>query len=120
VILWIDEQLSPALAVWISGAFDLTATAVRDLGFAGAADSEIFFAARRAEAVVLTKDRDFIRLLERHGAPPRVLWITLGNTSNERLKTVLGASLQRAMDLFAGGESLVEISEASPVRRVRS
>ena len=59
MILWIDEQLSPALAVWISGAFDLDAIAVRDLGLAGAADSEIFFAARKADSVVVTKDRDF-------------------------------------------------------------
>ena len=120
MILWIDEQLSPALAVWVSVSFDLAAIAVRDLGFARAADSEIFFAARRANAVVVTKDSDFVRLLDRHGPPPRVLWITLGNTSNERLKAVLTTSLLRGMDLFAGGESLVEISDTSPMRRVPS
>jgi len=120
VIVWIDEQLSPALAVWISSAFDLNAVAVRDLGLAGATDSEIFFAARRAGSVVVTKDRDFVRLLDRHGPPPRVPWVTLGNTSNERLKAVLSASLPRALDLFARGESLVEISDSSPVRRVVS
>ena len=32
MILWIDAQLSPALARWLSDTFGVTAHAVRDLG----------------------------------------------------------------------------------------
>lgn len=81
--IWIDAQLSPELARWITETFGLQAHAVRDLGLRDAQDSEIFQAARRAEAIVMTKDNDFAMLLERFGPPPQVLWITCGNTSKD-------------------------------------
>jgi predicted nuclease of predicted toxin-antitoxin system len=84
---------------------------VRELGIHRAKDPPIFQAARDAEAVVMTKDSDFLVLLERFGPPPQILWITCGNTSNARLKEVLGASLPRAFDLLRQGEPLVEISD---------
>jgi predicted nuclease of predicted toxin-antitoxin system len=61
--LWIDAQLSPILARWISENFaSLEATAVRDLGFRDAEDQIIFFSARNADATVMTKDSDFLEL----------------------------------------------------------
>jgi predicted nuclease of predicted toxin-antitoxin system len=61
---------------------------------------------------VITKDEDFVRLLERHGAPPRVLWVTCGNTSTARLQQVFARSFGAALDLLGKGEALVEISDA--------
>ncbi len=58
----------------------------------------------------MTKDSDFINLLERLGAPPKILWITCGNTSNDRMRGILRAQLKRAIALFDTGETLVEIS----------
>jgi predicted nuclease of predicted toxin-antitoxin system len=37
----------------------------------------------------MTKDSDFVALLDRFGPPPQVIWITCGNTSNARLKEIL-------------------------------
>lgn len=85
---------------------------MREFGLHRAKDSPIFQAARDAEAVVMTKDGDFLVLLDRFGPPPQILWITSGNTSNTRLKEVLKASLPRAIDLLRQGERLVEISDA--------
>lgn len=59
-----------------------------------------------------TKDRDFVQLMERHGAPPCVLWLTCGNTSNARLREILSVALGDALALVATGERLVEISGA--------
>jgi len=69
MITWLDVQLSPAMAPWISREFSVSAVAVRDLGLRSAKDSEIFFAARQANAVVMTKDVDFVYLVETSGAP---------------------------------------------------
>jgi hypothetical protein len=33
--IWIDAHLSPAIATWITGAFGITAIALRDLGSIG-------------------------------------------------------------------------------------
>ena len=46
-------------------------------------------AAREAGAIVMTKDGDFIELLAQHGSPPQVVWVTCGNTSNERLRRLV-------------------------------
>ncbi len=63
---WIDAQLSPALAPWITEQFEgVEARAVRDLGLRDAEDSEIFNAAHQANAVILSKDSDFVDLIHR-------------------------------------------------------
>ena len=108
--LWIDAQMSPAIAVWISSNFPVNAVALRDLGLRDATDREIFFAARRDSAIVMTKDRDFVLLLDELGMPPQVIWITCGNTSNARLKEILTDTLTKAMQLLQSGEKLVEIN----------
>lgn len=76
-----------------------------------AKDPTIFQAAREAKAVVLTKDADFTLLLERFGAPPQVLWIRCGNTSNAHLRQVLLQTLPHALGLLQSGEPLVEITD---------
>jgi Uncharacterized protein conserved in bacteria len=52
----------------------------------------------------MSKDSDFLVLLDRFGPPPQILWITCGNTSNARLKEVLTVSLPKALDLLRLGE----------------
>jgi len=68
--IWIDAQLSPALAAWVNRTYDdLQARSVRSLGLRDAEDAEIFRAAREAEVVVMSKDSDFLHLLDEHGPP---------------------------------------------------
>ena len=64
MIVWVDAQMSPAIAVWISSNFSIEAVAIRDLGLRDARNKEIFQAARLENAVVMTKDSDFVLLLE--------------------------------------------------------
>ncbi len=73
MIIWLDAQLPPSAAAWITATFGVEARAVRDLGLREAQDSPIFQAARAAAAVVMTKDRDFVEMLQRLGPPPKVL-----------------------------------------------
>lgn len=70
MIIWIDAQFSPAIAKWLAKTFSIEAVAVRDLHLREAKDREIFDAARQSNAVVMTKDSDFVLLLEQNG-PPR-------------------------------------------------
>jgi predicted nuclease of predicted toxin-antitoxin system len=109
MVIWVDAQLSPAIAAWLTANFALGAVAVRDLGLREATDRVIFLAARGESAVVMTKDSDFVRLLEEFGPPPQVIWLTCGNTSNARLRQVLASTLPRAVALLESGEPLVEI-----------
>jgi predicted nuclease of predicted toxin-antitoxin system len=81
------------------------------LGLRDSRDEEIFQAARAANAVVLTKDADFPLLLDRRGPPPKVLWLTCGNTSKRQLQILLEQALWTAIRLLEPGESLVEIAK---------
>jgi len=110
MIIWVDAQLSPTIAVWLNSTFSVKAIVVRDLQLRDAKDAEIFNAPRLSNAVVMTKDSDFLLLLERLGPPPQVIWVTCGNTSNTRLKEILTAVFPKAIELLEAGEGLVEIS----------
>jgi len=76
--IWVDAQMSPAIATWISSNYAVNAVAIRDLGLRDAEDKEIFEAARQEKAVVMTKDSDFVLLLDKLGPPPQVIWVTCG------------------------------------------
>jgi predicted nuclease of predicted toxin-antitoxin system len=111
MIIWIDAQLSPALAPWITQQMGIQAVALRDIGLRDATDREIFTAARQQQAVVMTKDADFVQLLDTQGPPPQLIWITCGNTSNAYLRQILQATLPQAVALLQAGEKLIEIGD---------
>jgi predicted nuclease of predicted toxin-antitoxin system len=110
--IWVDAQLSPAIAAWINRTFDdIEAESVRALGLRDAIDPEIFEKAKQADVVVMSKDDDFIRLIEQKGTPPKLIWITCGNTSNARMREILSKTLLKAKELLESGETVVEISD---------
>ncbi|WGV24836.1 DUF5615 family PIN-like protein [Halotia branconii] len=108
--IWIDVHLSPAIASWITNTFGVTAIALRDLGLRDAEDPKIFEAAKAERAIFMTKDSDFVDLVDRLGVPPQIIWLTCGNTSNARLQEILASTLLEALALLSTGEQLVEIS----------
>ncbi|WP_016953479.1 DUF5615 family PIN-like protein [Anabaena sp. PCC 7108] len=110
MIIWVDAHLSPAIAVWITSTFSITALALRDVGLRDAEDPEIFEAAKARGVILMTKDSDFVDLVQRLGSPPQIIWLTCGNTSNFHLQKILNKTLPQALELLKAGETLVEIS----------
>lgn len=110
MIIWVDAHLSPAIATWITQTFGITALALRDLGLRDAEDTEIFEAAKAQGVIFMTKDSDFVDLVDRLGSPPQIIWLTCGNTSNARLREILSATLPEALKILSSGEALVEIT----------
>jgi predicted nuclease of predicted toxin-antitoxin system len=109
-MIWIDAHLSPAISTWITSTLGISALALRDIGLRDAEDTEIFEAAKSQGIIFMTKDSDFIDLVNRFGQPPQIILLTCGNTSNDRLKQILQSNLSEALELLASGEPLVEIS----------
>ena len=107
--IWVDAHLSPAIATWITNTFGVTALALRDIGLRDAEDREIFEAAKLHDVILITKDRDFVDLVNRLGSPPRIIWLTCGNTSNARLREIFSETLLEALEFLRSGEALVEI-----------
>jgi predicted nuclease of predicted toxin-antitoxin system len=78
--------LFPAIVTWITNTFGVTALALRDLGLRDAEDPAIFDAAQAQGVIFMTKDSDFVDLVDRLGVPPQIIWLTCGNTSNVQLQ----------------------------------
>lgn len=108
--IWLDAQLPPTLALWLTQNFEVEAKALRDLGLRDAKDEQIFAAAQQENAIIMTKDIDFVDLVCRLGTPPQILWITCGNVTNRNLKQLLTQTLETAIAQLQDGVNIVEIS----------
>ena len=109
--IWLDNQLPPALAPWVRATLGLGCTPIRSLNLQRASDLDIFHAARAAGATVFTKDADFAALVATYGAPPQVVLVTCGNTTNERLRELIQAAWPTVREMLERGEPLVELGE---------
>ena len=106
----LDAQLPAGLAVWIGEFARIPCFSTHFLGISTSSDEEIFEWAKENDAAIITKDIDFLRLQNRLGAPPKVIWIRSGNTSRFELKALLERSLIKAIELLEEND-LVEIQK---------
>lgn len=107
---WIDANLPPQLADWLNEKFSVQAFSLKELGMLKTADKEIYNLASKKNIIILTKDEDFAELLRLNGAPPKVIWVTVGNISNEQLKIIILNCFERAVQQLETENNLVEIT----------
>jgi predicted nuclease of predicted toxin-antitoxin system len=62
---------------------------VTQIGLGGGTDEAVWIAAAAHGCVLLTRDEDFHRLSVLRGAPPKVVWLRLGNASTEEVARLL-------------------------------
>ncbi|MGD2122642.1 MAG: DUF5615 family PIN-like protein [Gemmatimonadota bacterium] len=86
--LLLDENLSPDLVQALSHDYPGSAH-VRDLGLQSATDQAVWERARTDGYTVVSKDSDFRQMSFLFGAPPKVVWIRLGNCSTADILTLL-------------------------------
>lgn len=111
MIIWLDAHLSPVLAPWIEESFGCSCIAFRTLRFQSTDDRQVFFAARLANAIIISQDSDFPDLLRLLGPPPKVIWLRCGNQTNQEMKELLKSTLPDALRIIES-ENLVEIKDA--------
>ncbi|OAI12643.1 hypothetical protein A1359_13200 [Methylomonas lenta] len=113
MIFWVDAQLPPNLADWLRRTFKVEAYALRELGLHDADDLEIFKRAQQEGIVLISKDSDFVELLLRQQPPPQLLWVTCGNTTNQRLEELFDEVFTQALQLLVEGHVVVELADKS-------
>ncbi|MCI4644638.1 MAG: DUF5615 family PIN-like protein [Hyphomonadaceae bacterium] len=104
MILWVDQNLPPALADWLT-AQGHSATHVKDLGLDAVDDVVIASKANTTGATILSKDDDFAS----QGPPPSVI-IRLGNVTNTRLIAAFERHWPSIEAALEAGETLVELT----------
>lgn len=82
--LLFDENLSPRLVEALDPEHPGSAH-VRALGLRGATDAAIWERARQDAYAIVSKDNDFRQLSFLHGAPPKVIWLSVGNAGTEAI-----------------------------------
>jgi len=107
--IWIDAHISPGIAAWLNETFDREAQSLRGLGLRDADDLTIFMKAKESNVIFVTKDSDFVDLIETRGSPPKVILLKTGNTTNSRLREIFASHLNEAISRFEEGETIVEI-----------
>jgi len=84
VKLLFDENLSPRLVHTLDPEYPGSAH-VRTVGLCGATDGAIWQLARQEAYVIVSKDNDFRQLSFLHGAPPKVIWLSVGSAGTEAI-----------------------------------
>jgi predicted nuclease of predicted toxin-antitoxin system len=104
----IDAQLPPRLAQRLVDAGH-EAAHVADLGLGGASDPDIWNSAVERTAILVTKDQDSAVARAASNNGPVVLWVRIGNTSNEFLIARLMNSLDAIVEAIRWGDAIVEL-----------
>jgi predicted nuclease of predicted toxin-antitoxin system len=104
----IDAQLPPALAGSLRQAgFD--AIAVRDIGLRDAKDGVIWQYALQHDAIVITKDEDFAQRTLFSPDSPVIVWLRLGNATNQQLLSWLMPQWPAVLARLEAGDRLIEV-----------
>lgn len=82
--LLLDQNLPRSLLRRIPDSFD-DSLHVADVGLAASTDREIYDYAGEHGLTILSKDSDFRQLSFLIGAPPKVIWIRIGNSTVREL-----------------------------------
>ena len=100
--LLFDENLSPDLVGFVRDEYP-DSTHVRDVGLRGASDRRIWEHARANDFVIVSKDEDFRQRSLLEGAPPKVVWLQVGNAGTAPIAGLLREQAPR-LRRFEGDE----------------
>ena len=101
-MLLFDENLAARLVAELADLYP-GSVHVGDQGLASGSDRAIWQHARDHGFIIVTKDEDFQRLSVLYEAPPKVIWIRLGNCSTADIVRLL-SERRNEIDRFAADE----------------
>ena len=104
----IDAQLPPGLARRLA-ARSYPSEHVNRVKLGVASDTAIWRHAARTGATLLTKDEDFVALANGDPSGPQVVWIRIGNISNDALWRAIDPQLDEIIEALDAGERIVEV-----------
>jgi predicted nuclease of predicted toxin-antitoxin system len=106
----VDAQLPPAVARWIS-ARGHQATHVFHAALAKAHDPDVWDHARQRNAIIVSKDEDFVDRWLLDPTPVALIWIRKGNCSNRVLLAWLEPLWPDTVKRLEQGERFIELRE---------
>jgi len=109
--LLFDQNISFRLVKLLSD-FYPEAKQVRELNLENSSDIEIFDYAKKNGYSIVTFDADFCDLNAFRGAPPKIIWLRVGNTTTKKLKELLIEKFELISDFLIDNEyGYIEIND---------
>lgn len=97
--LLLDENLSPRLPALLAD-FYPGSSQIELLGLRGATDTAIWEYAKAEGYVLVSKDNDFRQRSFQYGAPPKVVWLSVGNAGTPIILQLL-REVHKEIERFA-------------------
>ncbi|CAN5325809.1 hypothetical protein BH09VER1_BH09VER1_37670 [soil metagenome] len=104
----IDAQLPPKLARALIER-DHQAEHLEDIGLRHAKDGEVWDYALAHQAVIVSKDEDFVERFRRRGQGPIIVWLRIGNSANRILLDWFLPLLPAIVQRIEAGDHFVEV-----------
>ncbi len=101
--LLLDENLSPTLVDQLAAEYP-GSRHVDQVGLHGERDDRIWSFVRDHDYVLVSKDSDFRELASIHGAPPKVVWLMVGNAGTSAIRKLLLENRRRLERFVADTE----------------
>jgi predicted nuclease of predicted toxin-antitoxin system len=108
VKLLFDENVSYRLAEVLSDVYP-ESSHVRTVGLLGMEDRRVWEFARNQGFVIVSKDTDFRERAYVEGAPPKVVWLDIGNAGTKAVELLLRREYERVERFVESKESAVLI-----------
>ncbi len=108
-----DENLSASLITQLRDIFP-DAIHIRELGYGGAADAQVWTLAKEHDAVLVSRDEDFRAMSGLFGPPPKVVWLDVGNARTAQVAALLRASRASVERLVADREAAYLVLALAP------
>jgi len=112
VKLLFDENLSPRLVELLREHYS-DSEQVRRARMGGATDRQVWDFAIQGNFVIVSKDDDFRQRSFLEGAPPKVVWLQVGNAGTQAIAELLVRDKQRIRDFAEEEESALLILRAA-------
>ncbi|MDP1613224.1 MAG: DUF5615 family PIN-like protein [Sulfuritalea sp.] len=109
--LLFDENLSPRLVGLLADPFPESAH-IDDVGLHGRPDGDVWNYAREHGFVLVSKDNDFRQLSFLRGAPPKVVWLRIGNAPTQAVVDLLRSRKQDVESFARDAETALLMIQA--------
>jgi predicted nuclease of predicted toxin-antitoxin system len=104
----IDAQLPPGLATWIVEQGH-EAQHIYDLECQDAPDNQIWLRAVQRNAIIVSKDRDFVEWALTRKPSTQVVRTRIGNATNRSLPSHLAGAWREVIAALEDGDQVVEV-----------
>ena len=109
--LWINTNISPIIAKWMAEQTGLVVKSSYSLSLHNLSDKEVYKKAKlQGQVILISKDADFPELINRLGAPPKLINIRIGNMGSRQLWERIQAGIVEGVKILMTSDvAIVEI-----------